>query len=126
MKYMIMTNTAHDGYDRYAKLPKDVLAANIAFMRDFVRKLQASGELVTTVGLGTPARAKLVRSGESAPITDGVFPESKEFLAGFWVVDVESPERAYELAAEVSTAPGADEGSWIEVREVIDSYREIA
>jgi hypothetical protein len=43
---------------------------------------------------------------DGAPVTDGVFPESKEFLAGFWIVDVDSPERAYAIAARISTAPG--------------------
>lgn len=126
MKYMLMSNTLRDGYDRYARLPTEVLAANVAFMRDFVRKIRASGELVTTIGLGAPSRAKRVKAGDGAPVTDGVFPESKEFLAGFWVVEVESAERAYALAAEASTAPGGDEDSWIEVREVIESYRDIA
>ena len=41
-----------------------------------------------------------------APITDGVFAESKEFLAGFWIVQVDTTERAYELAAKASAAPG--------------------
>jgi len=48
-----------------------------------------------------------VRAGkDGAPITDGVFPDAKEFLAGYWIVDVESPERAYEIAARASAAPG--------------------
>ena len=42
----------------------------------------------------------------TVPITDGVFPETKEFLAGYWIVDVESPERAYAIAAAASMAPG--------------------
>ncbi len=45
-------------------------------------------------------------STDGKPITDGVFPEAKEFLAGYWIVDVETPERAYAIAAEASTAPG--------------------
>jgi hypothetical protein len=50
---------------------------------------------------------KVVRAGkDGAPITDGVFPESKEFLAGYWVVDVETPKRAYVIAARASAAPG--------------------
>ena len=55
------------------------------------------------------------------PITDGVFPESKEFLAGFWIVEVPSAARAYEIAAEASAAPGpggAPLNMPIEVREV--------
>src|SRR5262249_10518128 len=52
-------------------------------------------------------QAKLVQAGrDGTPITDGVFPEGKEFLAGFWIVDVETPERAYAIAARASAAPG--------------------
>ncbi len=48
-----------------------------------------------------------MRAGkDGTPITDGVFPEGKEFLAGFWIVDVETPERAYAIAARASAAPG--------------------
>jgi len=43
---------------------------------------------------------------DGKPITDGVFPESKEFLVGYWIIDVDSPERAYQIAAEASAAPG--------------------
>ena len=68
------------------------------------------------------------------PITDGVFAESKEFLAGYWIVDVENEERAIEIAAEASTAPGrsvtAADGStvdhlWIEVREILGSRKDL-
>ena len=66
-----------------------------------------SGELVSAEGLSFPDQAKLVRAGKDGrPITDGVFPESKEFLAGYWIVDVATPERAYEIAARASAAPG--------------------
>ena len=40
------------------------------------------------------------------PITDGVFPETKEFLLGYWIVDVASAERAYEIAGRLSMGPG--------------------
>jgi hypothetical protein len=71
------------------------------------KDLRQSGELVSAEGLSFPDQAKLVRAGkDGAPITDGVFPESKEFLAGYWMIDVESPERAYAIAARVSAAPG--------------------
>jgi hypothetical protein len=71
------------------------------------KDLRQSGEFVSAEGLSFPDQAKLVRSGKNGvPITDGVFPESKEFLAGYWIVDVESPERAYAIAAKVSAAPG--------------------
>ncbi|HEX6066022.1 MAG TPA: YciI family protein, partial [Longimicrobiales bacterium] len=59
-------------------------------------------------GLTPPRDAKVVRSGKNGvpAITDGPFPETKEFLAGYWIVDVETPQRAYEIAAKVSAAPG--------------------
>jgi len=57
--------------------------------------------------LAFPEQARLVRAGKDGePITDGIFPESKEFLAGYWIVDVDSPERAYRIAANASAAPG--------------------
>ncbi|HKS55830.1 MAG TPA: YciI family protein, partial [Steroidobacteraceae bacterium] len=83
----------------------------------------ASGELVSAEGLDAPTQAKIVRAGKDGkPITDGVFPESKEFLAGYWIVDVESPQRAYQLAAEASAAPGPGGAPFnmaIEVRQVM-------
>jgi hypothetical protein len=107
MKFILMMNTPRDGYEQYMRWPKEALQANTAFMIQISAKLKASGELVSTEGLAAPTQAKLVRAGKDGkPITDGVFPESKEYLAGYWIVDVESPERAYEIAAEISTAPG--------------------
>jgi hypothetical protein len=76
-------------------------------MMGFGKKLSAAGELAGAEGLSGPDQAKLVRAGANGePITDGVFPESKEFLAGYWIVDVDTPERAYAIAAEASAAPG--------------------
>jgi hypothetical protein len=79
--------------------------------------------LVGAEGLAGPDQAKLVRAGKDGrPVTDGVFPEAKEFLAGFWIVDVDTPERAYEIAAEASAAPGpggAPLNMAIEVRQVM-------
>jgi hypothetical protein len=121
MKYMLMMSSPREGFEAYMRWPKDVLQANISFMIQFSQRLRATGELVSTDGLASPTQAKLVRAGrDGKPITDGVFPESKEFLAGYWLVDVESPERAYEIAAEASTAPGiGDKPLEIEVREVL-------
>ena len=94
-------------------------------MKNLKKDLGESGELVAAEGLSFPDQAKLVRAGkDAAPITDGVFPESKEFLAGFWIVDVETPERAYEIAARISAAPGLGGTPLnmpIEVRQVMSS-----
>lgn len=107
MKYMLMMNVPSGGPYQIASWPEKDIKAHIAFMVSFSKKLTASGELVASEGLSAPDQAKLVRAGDDGrPITDGVFPESKEFLAGYWIVDVESPERAYQIAAEASAAPG--------------------
>jgi hypothetical protein len=121
MKFMLMMNCGRDGYDEYLSWPKHVLQANIEFMRAFGRKLSAAGELVAAEGLASPKQAKQVRAGrDGKPVTDGVFPESKEFLAGYWIVAVPSRQRAYEIAAEASTAPGIGaQPLQIEVREVM-------
>lgn len=130
MKYILIMNSPRDGYDQYMKWPKKDLEANTAFMQAFGKKLAAAGELVDTVGLASPQQAKRVRAGaDGRPITDGVFPEAKEYLAGYWLVDVDSAERAYEIAAEASTAPGpciaGMDHFWIEVREVMGSHEDI-
>ena len=81
----------------------------MAFMRRLNKKLADTKELVGGAGLNGPDQAKVVRAGANdEPVTDGVFPETKEYLAGYWIVDVASPERAYAIAAEASTAPGPD------------------
>jgi len=131
MKYVLIMNTPRDGYTQYLAWPKKILEANQAFMQDFSTKLAKSGELVGTWGLAAPTQAKLVRVGaDKRPITDGVFPESKEYLAGFFLVDVENEQRAVDLAAELSGGPGAPvndasgkpiEHFWIEVRQVMGS-----
>jgi len=107
MKYMLMMNVPGGGPYQIGSWPKQDIEAHIAFMKGFAGKLSAQGELVGAEGLAGPEQAKLVRAAPNGePQTDGVFPETKEFLAGFWVVDVESPERAYAIAAEASAAPG--------------------
>lgn len=109
--------------ERYAKWPKEDLQANMAFMRAFSRELKDSGAFVSSEGLAFPDQAKLVRAGsDGLPITDGIFPEAKEFLMGYWIVDVESPEQAYQIAARASLAPapaGARGTMPIEVRQVM-------
>ncbi len=108
MKYMLMMHAPRGTGDYQINQwsPED-FQAHIAFMHRFNRELTESGEWVDGQGLAGPAEAKLVRAGkDGAPVTDGPFPESKEFLAGFWIVEVDSPERAYEIAAHASAAPG--------------------
>jgi hypothetical protein len=124
MKYILMMNTMRAGQGIPGWLSKD-LQAHIAFMKNLNKELRRSGELVSAEGLSFPDQARLVRAGKNgSPITDGVFPESKEFLAGFWIVDVDSPERAYAIAAKASAAPGpggAPLNMPIEVRPVMSA-----
>jgi hypothetical protein len=123
MKYMLMMNTPAGGPYQIGRWPKQDIQAHIAFMKGFAKKLVESGELVAAEGLAGPDQAKLVRaSKEGRPATDGVFPEAKEFLAGYWIVDVESADRAYQIAAEASAAPGPGGtplNMGIEVRQVM-------
>ena len=123
MKYMLMMNTPKGGPYQIASWPKDDITAHIQFMIRFGKQLHESGELVGAEGLAGPDQAKLVRAGsDGKPATDGVFPETKEFLAGYWIVDVDSPARAYEIAAAASAAPGPGGkplNMAIEVREVM-------
>ena len=123
MKYILMMTGKKSDFEAYASWSKDDLQANVAFMRAFSKELKDSGVFVSTEGLGWPSEAKLVRAGKNGePITDGVFPESKEFLAGYWIIDVDSPARAYAIAAEASAAPGpggAPMNMAIEVRAVM-------
>jgi len=103
--------------------PRPDIEAHIAFMRAFAKKLSANGELVSAEGLAGPDQATLVRGGSSGePVTDGIFPETKEFLVGYWIIDVDSAQRAYEVAAEASMAPGPGGSPLhlpIEVRQVM-------
>ena len=107
MKYMLMMLATKKNWESFAAWSKPDLQAHIAFMRRFAKQLGEAGELVSAEGLAWPEQAKIVRANsEGTPVTDGVFPEAKEFLAGYWIVDVESTERAYEIAAQASAAPG--------------------
>ena len=122
MKFMLMMHTPAGGEYQIMSWPKKDIEAHIAFMMDFNKKLIEQGEFVEAQGLTAPIQAKLVKAGKDGkPVTDGVFPESKEFLAGFWVVDVPNAARAYEIAATASLAPGIDGVPLyltIEVREI--------
>ena len=105
--------------------PEDV-QAHIDFQRAFNDELAKLGELVDAQGLAGPDQAKFVVSdGAGAPvITDGPYPESKELLAGYRLIDVETVERAIEIAAKASAAPGpkgVPVRQAIEVRQVLSA-----
>lgn len=124
MKYVMMMHApAGTGEYQVTGWSPEDFQAHIGFMHQFRKELVEAGEWVDGQGLAPPGQAKLVRAGkDGAPVTDGPFPESKEFLAGFWVIEVDSPERAYELAARASAAPGPGGvplNMAIEVRQVL-------
>jgi hypothetical protein len=110
MKYILMMQfpLADWKTKRMELWPPQDAKAHMDFLRRFNRELNAAGEFVRTEGLGGPEQMKVVRAqkGGAPAVTDGPFPESKEVLAGYWIVDVETPQRAYELAARASAAPG--------------------
>jgi hypothetical protein len=108
MKFMLMMNApSGDGNWGVSNWAPEDLKAMVGFMKRFSGELREAGELVGAEGLAAPGQAKLVRAGkDGTPITDGVFPETKEYLAGYWIIDVETPERAYAIAARASMSPG--------------------
>lgn len=125
MKYMLMMHAPRGNGDwAVMNWPMHDIKAHIAFMSGLAKDLLEAGELVKAEGLASPEQARIVRATASgAPeVTDGPFPEAKEFLAGFWIIDVESADRAYAIAARASSAPGrggTPMNMRIEVREVM-------
>jgi hypothetical protein len=111
MKYLIMMMSSAPTPDAppMHEWTTEEMQASGAHMMQIHRELVERGELLGAEALDGPEAAKIVLSdGVTAPVvTDGPFPEAKEFLAGFWMIDVESEERAIEIAARTSAAPGA-------------------
>lgn len=109
MKFMLMMHAprGNGDWDVAAWQPEDIRAM-VTYMHDLNRDLKTSGELVSAEGLTPPAEARIVRAGKNGGpvVTDGPFAETKEFLAGFWMVECASASRAYEIAAQASAAPG--------------------
>ena len=107
-KFLLLKHYSGDGAPMPEWTPEEI-KAHIVFQQSLVAKLAEQGELVGAEGLAGPELAKIVTfggTGAAPVVTDGPFPEAKEFLAGYYFVDVETPERAYEIAAEASSAPG--------------------
>ncbi|MBV8278159.1 MAG: hypothetical protein JO170_23255, partial [Verrucomicrobia bacterium] len=111
------------GVDSYRAWSKSDIEAHFEFLRELNEELEESGEFVATEALAAPEQAKVVKAGEDGlPVTDGVFPEAKEFLLGYWIVDVDEPGRAYAIAAKLSAGPapgGVPTSMPIEVRQIM-------
>jgi hypothetical protein len=125
MKFMLMMNAPRGTGDwSIMNWAPEAFQAHIGFMRRLNKELKEEGAFVGCEGLSAPAQARIVRAGSGGKpeVTDGPFAEAKEFLAGYWIVDVETPEQAYAIAARASAAPGPDGKPLnmpIEVREVM-------
>ena len=123
MKFMLMMLGTQKNWESLSTWSPAEFKAHIEFMKRFAGNLAAAGELVMAEDLDMPVNTMVV-TGKGGPpvITDGPFPESKEFLAGFWIVDVPTRERAIEIAGAASAAPGPGGkplGIPIEVRQVM-------
>ncbi|RST16284.1 hypothetical protein E2C00_11910 [Streptomyces sp. WAC05374] len=137
MKYLVMVQGSQADYDAMGGKPsahspawseKD-LQAMFAFMQEINDDLAESGELVDGQGLAEPRRTRLVSLGEDGRpvITDGPYGETKELLAGYWVLDCASLERVTEIAARVARCPqpeGAPEYPVV-IRPIMDSGTDI-
>jgi hypothetical protein len=137
MKYMILLYGSQQDYDALAgkQAPgkpawgAEDFAAMGAFMAEFTKDLADSGELVETRGLTAPVHARRIELTGGVPVvTDGPYAETQEVLAGYWVVDCESFDRATQIAARLSNCPGpagAAANAVIDVRPVADSRDEL-
>ncbi len=107
MKYILLMAGTKAGVDTYHGWAEKDIDAHMAVLQRINKELSESAEFVSTQGLAGPEEAKVVRGEKNGvPVTDGIFPESKEFLLGYWIIDVETPERAYAIASRISAAPG--------------------
>jgi hypothetical protein len=124
MKYILMMSSTQAGASGYYKWSQSDRDTHMQTLVDLLKELTETGELVATQRLVGPNEAKVVRGEKNGlPVTDGIFPESKEFLLGYWVVDVATTERAYAIAGRISAAPGPGgipTNMPIEVRQFLD------
>lgn len=107
MKYILLMSGMRAGVGQYHAWSKQDSEAQMAVLQRINKDPTPSGEFVATQGLAEPSEAKVVRGEKNrVPLTDGIFPQSKEFLLGYWIVDVAKAERAYAIAGQISAAPG--------------------
>jgi hypothetical protein len=135
VKYMILLYGSQQDYDAMSGRPSDKptwtpqdFAAMGAFMEAFNNGLVESGELVDTRGLTAPVHARRIQLQNGLPVvTDGPYAETQEVLAGYWIIECESFDRATEIAAELSKCPGPEyaSASVIDVRPVAESRNEL-
>lgn len=125
MKYMILLYGSQQDYDVLVGKSTDQpawsaeeIAAMHQFMGSFNKELAESGELVETRGLTAPVHARRLQLQNGVPVvTDGPYPETQEVLAGYWIVDCASFDRATEIAARLTACPGPE---WVQERAMAD------
>jgi hypothetical protein len=132
---MILVHASQQDYDGMAGRPgaaawsAEELAAMGAFMESFNEELGESGELVETRGLTDPVHTRRVRLQDGIPVvTDGPYAETAEVLAGYWIVDCGSFDRATEIAARLTRCPGPGhvaEREFVDVRPIAESRAEL-
>ncbi len=136
MKYMILTYASQQDYDALTGRPSDKpawsaedFAAMSAFMEAFNRELEEAGELVETRALGAPVHSRRIQLQAGVPVaTDGPYAETYEVLAGYWIVECASFDRATEIAARLASCPGpaaAAQVAYADVRPIADSRHEL-
>ena len=107
MKFMVQMNVKKGAYQMAGWSQEDVKRM-VSFMGQLEKDLKAAGQWVSAEGLVAPDEARLViaKDDGSPSVTDGPFAETKEFIAGYWIIDVKDADEAYRFAARVSTCPG--------------------
>ena len=137
MKYMILLYGSQRDYDsmsgKDAAGPDAWTGADFAamgtFMESFTKDLAASGELVETRGLAAPIHTRRIQQQNGVPVvTDGPYAETTEVLAGYWIVDCVSFDRATAIAARLASCPGpADvaQRALADVRPIVESRDEL-
>ena len=107
------------------KWTPEEIDAHVTYMQEFADRLSGSGEFVDGQALA-PEGVWVRYDGEGRPpVTDGPFAETKDLIAGWYVIDVDSYERALELAGELSAAPGAGGEpihEWLELRPFLGAH----
>jgi hypothetical protein len=128
MKYILLMSGTKAGVERYHAWSQKDIETSMAVLGGIAKDLTASGEFVATQPLAEPREAKVVRGENNGmPVTDGIFPESKEFLLGYWIVDVPTAERAYAIASRISAVPGpggVPTNMPIEVRQIVSGNQD--
>jgi len=126
-KYLLLKHYAggpeqHPNCAPMSEWTPEEISTHIQFQRDVAEMLRERGEFVDAQALSPEGTYVRYGGPGTAPVTDGPFPEAKELIAGWFMIDVDSEARAHEVAAYVSSAPGRGGEpvhEWIEVRPVM-------